>query len=401
MWRRIKNIYHFFVAGAANILFLFPARKLTVIGVTGTDGKTTTSNLIYHILISSGKKASMISSLGANIGTKIMPIGFHVTTPGSYQLQKLLRRAKRAKSQYFVLEITSHALDQNRVLGIPFAAGVLTNITSEHLDYHKTYDRYVKAKEKLLLKSKIAVVNRDDAAYGLLTESKNKKSLQNWVTFGFSESAEVNPMNFNMDKINLIGDFNKYNVLAAVAVCRKIGIEEKEIVEAVRTFKPPIGRLDFVYRGEFAVMIDFAHTPNAFEQLLKSLRPIIKGRIIHVFGSAGERDAQKRPYLGDISGSFADIDVLTTEDPRSEDASKIIEEIALGMDNPRAEVIKIPDRKQAITAAIEMAKKNDLVLITGKAQEASMNMGNGEEPWDEYKVVNEILISLNLKHEKN
>jgi UDP-N-acetylmuramoyl-L-alanyl-D-glutamate--2,6-diaminopimelate ligase len=147
-------------------------------------------------------------------------------------------------------------------------------------------------------------------------------------------------------------------------------------------------------------MIDFAHTPNAFEQLLKSLRPLVKGRIIHVFGSAGERDVQKRPYLGDLSSSFADIDILTAEDPRSEDALAIIDEIVAGIDNPKGEIIKIPDRKEAITAAIQMAKKNDLVLITGKAAEASMNMGNGEEPWDEYKVVNEILISLNLKHEK-
>ena len=147
-------------------------------------------------------------------------------------------------------------------------------------------------------------------------------------------------------------------------------------------------------------MIDFAHTPNAFEQILKSLRPIVKGKIIHVFGSAGERDSQKRPYLGDISMSFSDIVILTTEDPRSEDVNTIIEEIGSGIDSPKAQVLKIVDRREAITAAIGMAKKNDLVLITGKAAENSMNLGQGEEPWDEYEVVENILADLNLKMKK-
>lgn len=400
MWRSIKNFYHFFIAVFCNIFFLFPSRGMKVIGVTGTDGKTTTVNLIYHILKSSGKKVSMISSIGSVIGTNVMPIGFHVTTPGPFLIQKLLRQAKRLGSEYFVLEVTSHALNQNRVIGIPFKVGVLTNLTSEHLDYHKTYDNYLKAKEKLLIKAKVAVVNRDDSAYQLLTESKNLKSSENWITYGFSESAEINPLNFKIGNIKIIGEFNQYNILAAVAACKKLGISDEDIKKALLTFDLPKGRLDFVYRGEFAVMIDFAHTPNAFEQLLKSLRPIVKGKIIHVFGSAGERDVQKRPYLGDISASFADIVVLTAEDPRSEEANQIIEEISQGMDNPKAEVIKIPDRREAITAAIQMAKKNDLVLITGKSAEASMNMGHGEQPWDEYKVVDQILIYLNLKNEE-
>lgn len=401
MWRRIKNIYHFFIAVVCNIIFLFPSRKLKVIGVTGTDGKTTTVNLIYHILKESGKKVSMVSSMGAAIGNNITPIGFHVTTPGSYLLQKLLRKAVRQKSEYFVLEVTSHALDQNRVKGIPFEIGVLTNLTSEHLDYHKTYDNYLKTKEKLLEIAKVAVVNRDDGAYELLNKSKNKKNADQWITYGLSESSEINPDTFKIDKVKLIGEFNKYNVLAAVAVSKKLEIENNDIEKALLSFQLPKGRLDFVYRGEFAVMIDFAHTPNAFEQLLKSLRPLVKGKIIHVFGSAGERDAQKRPYLGDISTSFSDISILTAEDPRSENVTQIIEEISQGVDNPKAEIIKIPDRREAITAAIQMAKKNDLVLITGKSAELSMNMGHGEEPWDEYKVVDQILEVLNLKHAKN
>ncbi len=399
MWQKIKNIYHFFVAIFWNLLFLFPARSLKVVGVTGTDGKTTTVNLIYHILKTNNKKVSMVSSLGAVIGPKTYPIGFHVTTPESFLLQKLLFKAKRAKAEYFILEVTSHSIDQKRILGIPFEIGVLTNLTSEHLDYHKTYDNYVKTKEQLLKRAKVAVVNKDDLAYQMLSEAKNSKASNNWITYGFSEGSEINPNNFSLTNISndIIGDFNKYNILAAVGACRKLGLSDEEIKKALVTFSLPKGRLDFVYRKDFAVMIDFAHTPNAFEQLLQSLKPIVKGKIIHVFGSAGERDAHKRPFLGETSTSYADIVVLTTEDPRSEDVNKIIEEIESGIDNPKPQVLKIVDRKQAITAAIQMAKKDDLVLITGKASEASMNLGNGEEPWDEYKTVKDILADLNLK----
>ncbi|MBI3985186.1 MAG: UDP-N-acetylmuramoyl-L-alanyl-D-glutamate--2,6-diaminopimelate ligase [Candidatus Levybacteria bacterium] len=397
MWQKIKNIYHFFIAVFWNILFLFPARRLKVIGVTGTDGKTTTVNLIYHILKESGKRVSMVSSLGAVIGDKIYPIGFHVTTPQSFLLQKLFFKARRQGAKYFVLEVTSHSLDQERALGVPFEIGVITNLTSEHLDYHKTYDNYVKTKEKLLKKAKIAVVNKDDAAYQLLNQAKSSKDPKDWVTYGFFEGSEINPENFDISNANIFGEFNKYNVLAAVAACKSLGLSDEEIKKALLSFDLPKGRLDFVYRGEFGVMIDFAHTPNAFEQLLKSLRPIIRGKIIHVFGSAGERDTLKRPYMGDISASFADIVILTTEDPRSEDVNKIIEQIESGIDNPKGKILKIVDRKQAITAAIGMAKKNDLVLITGKAAENSMNLGNGEEPWDEYEVVRNILSDLNLK----
>lgn len=370
---------------------------MTVIGVTGTDGKTTTVSLIYHILKESGFKVSMVSTLGADIGSKTIPLGFHVTTPGSFVLQKLFKMAKISGSKCFVLEITSHALDQHRITGVPIKIGVLTNITNEHLDYHKTYDNYLKTKEMLLKKAEIAVVNKDDNSYSMLTESKSKKSNDKWITYGLFESAEVNPEKFNLNNFKILGDFNKYNLLAAVAVCRVLKIKDSEIGKAIQTFSLPKGRLDFVYRGQFGVMIDFAHTPNAFEQLLKSLRPIVKGKIIHIFGSAGERDTLKRSYLGETSAKYSDFVILTAEDPRTEDVSQIIEEIYSGIDNPKAEIIKIPDRKEAITAGIQIAKKNDLVLITGKAAEESMNMGKGEEPWDEYKVVNHILKELKLK----
>ncbi len=384
MWQKTKNLYHLFVAVSSNILFHFPAKKLTIIGVTGTDGKTTTVNLIYHILKSSGKSVSMLSSVGAYIGGKEYDTGFHVTTPSPFSLQSFLRKAVVAKSEYFVLEVTSHALDQHRIWGIPIKVGVLTNITHEHLDYHKTFENYLNTKLKLLQIADCDVVNRDDPSYKLLTRIKNSKSDSNWVTYGLSD-------NFRFDSEVLLGDFNRSNALAAVSVCRVLGLSDKEIDMAIKTFKMPTGRLDYVYEKDFSVVIDFAHTPNAFEQLLSSLRPKVKGRLIHVFGSAGERDSEKRPLMGKVSSDYADILFLTSEDPRSEDANKIIDEIESGIKKKDVKVFKIADRKEAITAAIKMADKKDMVLITGKAHEKSMNYSGKEEPWDEYKIVAEAL----------
>ena len=391
MFQRLKNIYHKFVAFLANLFFLFPGRKLVVVGVTGTDGKTTTVSLIYHILKSAEKKVSMLSSISAYIGDKEYETGFHVTTPSPFALQKFLKKAVDQGSEYFVLEVTSHALDQHRIWGIPFKIGVLTNVTNEHLDYHKTYENYVKTKEKLLRVAKIAVVSKDDGSYKLLGEARKTKKDENWITFGLSKNADLNPANFPFESKVLLGDFNKLNALSAAACCRVLGLSDKSIKDAIKTFKMPTGRFDFVYRKDFSVVIDFAHTPNAFEQILSSLRPEVLGRIIHVFGSAGERDRLKRPVMGEISAKFADVLVLTAEDPRSEDPDKIIDEVASGIKKKDVEVLKITDREKAIKAALEMVRAGDLVLITGKAHEKSMTFGKEDHPWDEYKTVEEAL----------
>jgi UDP-N-acetylmuramoyl-L-alanyl-D-glutamate--2,6-diaminopimelate ligase len=391
MWQKIKNIYHLLIAVIANIIYRFPGRKLTVIGVTGTDGKTTTVSMIYHILNESNEKVSMITSIGAKIKEKKYDTGYHVTTPGSFYLQKVLRKAVSTNNKYFVLEVTSHAIDQHRIWGIPFKIGVVTNITSEHLDYHKTYDNYLKTKEKLVRMADIAVVNQDDSSYNRLREDIINKSTENWISYGLSEEADINPKTFQIRENHLIGEFNEYNILAAISVCKTLGISDDKIKAALKTFELPVGRLDFVYDKDFKVVIDFAHTANAFQRVLSSIRPYVNGRIIHVFGSAGERDKLKRPLLGEISSNFSDIIILTSEDPRSENATDIIEEIKLGIKNDKTEVFKIVDRKEAIAAAIQMANKNDLVIITGKAQEKSMNYGKGEELWDEYQAVREAL----------
>lgn len=380
----------------ANLWYGFPSRKLTVVGVTGTDGKTTTVGLIYHVLHTAHMRASMISSVGAIINGKTSDLGFHVTTPSSWQLQKFLKKAKG----FLVLEVTSHALDQYRVWGVDFTVGVLTNVTHEHLDYHKTYKNYVLTKAKLLRNAKVSVVNRDDNSYKIITNYQLPITNQ-LITYGIKNNADVTPKSFTF-KTKLVGEFNKYNILAAVAACKALGIPDKDIKKGIGTFTPPIGRQEIIHPSagsgqvEFMVMIDFAHTANAFEQILLTVRPNVKGRLIHVFGSAGKRDYKKRPEMGRISTKYADVIVLTAEDPRGESIEKIMEEITKGIVNSKLKIenrklLMVPDRQEAIITAIRMAGKGDLVLLTGKSHEQSINYGRGEEPWSEHEAVRNAL----------
>lgn len=394
MWQRIKNTYHLGIAILANIYFGFPSRKLRVIGVTGTDGKTTTTSLIYHILNTAGLNSSMVTSVGAVVGGKNYDVGFHVTTPSSFAVQRFIKKAVDSRSKFLVLETTSHALDQYRVFGVKYEVGVLTNVTHEHLDYHKNYENYVKAKAKLLKMAKITITNIDDSSYKLISNFPSSVGRQflisKLVTYGIGKNADVNPENFSF-KTDLIGEFNIYNCLAAISACRALNISDEDIRSGLKTFKVPLGREDIVYDKDFKVMIDFAHTPNAIDQILKSVRPIVKGKIIHVFGSAGLRDRTKRPIMGKNSSRYADIIILTSEDPRSESVGKINNQIESGIAEKKVKVLKIQDRREAIETAIKMAKKGDFVLVTGKSHEKSMNYGHGEVSWDEYKVVREGL----------
>jgi len=390
MWQKIKNIYHLGMAILANLFYGFPSGKLGVIGVTGTDGKTTTTSLIYHILHAAGLNVSMVSSVGAVIGGKNYDVGFHITTPSSFAVQRFIKKAVSSGSKFLVLETTSHALDQYRVFGVKYEIGVLTNVTHEHLDYHRNYENYVKTKTKLLEMSKTAIVNRDDDSFKIISNLKSQ--ISNLKTYGMSADTDINPKTFPF-KTNLFGEFNKYNVLAAISACKALGISEKAIREGIESFVAPLGREDIVYGKDFTVMIDFAHTPNAIDQILKSIRPIVTGKIIHVFGSAGARDVTKRPLMGEMSSKYADIIVLTAEDPRGEPVEKIMTEIKSGI-NKKAKVLKIPDRKKAIEQAIKMAEKGDFVLVTGKSHEKSMNYGQGEVAWDEYMAVGSALKAI-------
>jgi len=406
MWQAIKNIYHLFTAIIANIWFGFPSKNLIIVGVTGTDGKTTTASLIYHILQKTGKKTALITSISAKIGKKEYDTGFHVTTPSSFPLQKYIKLANNSGARYLVIEVTSHALHQNRVFGIPFRVGVITNITHEHLDYHKTYKNYVDAKIKLLDMANIVVLNRDDESFDHIKSkfAEWKRKRKKIITYSISnKQADI-----VWDKLGLrtksLTEFNKENFLAAFAACLALGIDEQTIKDAISDFDLPRGRQEIVYDKDFCVMIDFAHTPNAFAKILPEVKKKQRsGRLIHVFGAAGERDASKRPLMGKIASEFDDIIVLTAEDPRSEKVEDINEQIKKGIDNKFIKLVpddleetilnkashkylfEIPDRKKAIEFAISLARKGDLVLLTGKSHEKSMNYGRGEESWDEYK----------------
>ena len=376
--QKLKNIFHLTNAFLANVFYGFPSKKITVIGVTGTDGKTTTTHLIAHILKSCGKKVSYISTIFAKIGEKEYDTGFHVTTPNPWLIQKLIKEAVNNKEEYFILETTSHALDQNRVWGINYKIGVLTNVSHEHLDYHLSYEDYLKTKVKLLKKADVAFFNKDDRSY--LYVKKMLKGRKKIIEY---QKLPIIKKNFpNLEK------FNQENFSAAYLVALNLGLRSEEVLKAIKTFKLPKGRFDLVYDKDFKVIIDFAHTPNAFLKLLSEIRKKYlknKGRLIHVFGSAGLRDNTKRPLMGEISSRFADFIILTEEDYRTEDPNKICQEIASGIKNKNYQVII--DRKKAIEKALKMAKKGDLVVLTGKAHEKSLCRGKTEYPWDEYQAV--------------
>lgn len=405
--RRFKNIAHMFLAIAANILYGFPSKEMSVIGVTGTDGKTTTASLIYHILHQNGFKTALISTVGAVIDDKDYDTGFHVTTPSPFKIQKYLKIAREKGCTHAVVEVTSHALDQNRVWGVDFKIGVLTNVTHEHLDYHRTYKNYVMTKIKLLLMSDVAISSSSGEWFKYVKDNVPHSKLKT-----YSLAAKV-PSDFSIKtcpfqiKTDLFGDFNLENILGASLTALELGISSVNIDKAVQTYKPPLGRQQRIIADGFEVMIDFAHTPNALEKILTVVRKETIGYLIHVFGSAGKRDITKRPLMGKAASSFADIIILTAEDPRGEDIEKINAQIAEGIDEKfqksdkkefgktKKVFISIPDRADAIAFAVSLASKNDTVLITGKGHEKSINYtGREEQQWSDEV---EVMRSLNAK----
>jgi len=401
--RKIKNTGHFAQAVAATVYNQFPSKGLTIIGVTGTDGKTTTSNLIYHILKSAGKKAAVISTIGAIIDGKNYDTGFHVTTPSPFAIQKYIRLAKKQGCTHIVLEVTSHALDQNRVWGVKFNIGVLTNITNEHLDYHKDYMNYVRTKLRLLKKSDLAIVNSNGQWFSEVQKVIPKKRMISYSLHG-NNKDDLSMINLPFQiKTSLIGDFNLENIIAAAATAFTLGIDALSIDQAVQSFKAPNGRQEVIGDTDGPlVMVDFAHTANSFENILPEIRKRTQGKLIHVFGAAGLRDTGKRPEMGKVASFYDDIIILTSEDPRSEKVEDINRQIKDGISNEFINateelstdgkmVYEIDDRKKAIEFALSKATRKDTVIITGKGHERSMNYGSGEIAWSDQEVVKEIL----------
>lgn len=379
----INNFYHLPLAFLANFLYGFPTKKLAVIGVTGTDGKTTTTNMVYQILKDAGKKVSMVSTINALVGGKSYDTGFHVTSPDSFKLQKFARKAVDSGDEYLVLEVTSHALDQYRFWGIKFDVGVITNITHEHLDYHKNWENYAKAKLKLIRDVKFAVVN--GGIRGL-------RGIRGKIfTFGLEE-GDFNKKDIKL-KLKIPGDYNLENALASLAVAFCLGIDRKIAQKVLENFKSLEGRMEEVKNNRaIKVVVDFAHTPNALVQVLKTLRSETHGKLIAVFGSAGKRDVEKRFLMGEISGRESDVTVVTAEDPRGE-IKKINQQIVAGAIKSGAKMndnlFVVENRNDAIEFAINsLAKKGDTVGIFGKGHERSMNLdGKKEIPWSDKEAV--------------
>lgn len=379
----INNFYHLPMAVIANIYYGFPANKLKVIGVTGTDGKTTTVNMIYQVLKEVGKKVSMVSTVGAVVGGKSFDTGFHVTSPSSFTIQKFARMSKEAGDEYLILEVTSHALDQYRFWGIKFDIGVITNITHEHLDYHKTFENYLQTKLKLIKGAETAIVNKE------IKGIKRKV-----ITF------DVNKGDFNQKevklKLKIPGDYNIENGLAALAVAFVLKINKTIAQRALENFTGVKGRMEEVKNNKgFKVFIDFAHTPNALENVLKALKREARGRLIAVFGSAGKRDTGKRSLMGEVAGRLADISVVTAEDPRGQLAlinSQIREGAKKAGAKEGVNFFIIEDRKKAIEFAVTNAKKGDIVGVFGKGHEGSINLdGKREIPWSDREVIESVL----------
>jgi len=398
----------------------FPSRKLRLIGVTGTDGKTTTVNLIWSVLRAAGHAAGLISSVNAVIGGEQYDTGLHTTTPDALEVQGYLAQMVQAGAEYAVLETTSHGLAQHRVTACEFDVAAVTNITHEHLDFHGSFEEYRQAKAALfrgLATSfrkagvpKVAVLNADDPssfpylrdiasdvqlAYGIDSPA-DLRAVDIELSGSGSRFAAVTPQGEFPVETRLPGPFNIYNALAAISVALSQGIDVEDIRAGIRAVERVTGRMEPLDLGQpFQAVIDFAHTPNSLRSALEASRGMARGRVIVVFGSAGLRDREKRPLMGEIAGELADRIVITAEDPRTEDLGEILRQIAAGCEKAgRREGVdywRIGDREEAIQFAVDMAEDGDLVLVTGKGHEKSMCFGTTEYPWSDHDAVRKAL----------
>jgi UDP-N-acetylmuramoyl-L-alanyl-D-glutamate--2,6-diaminopimelate ligase len=394
-----------------------PGHHLTMIGVTGTDGKTTTTNLIYQILKSAGYRAGMISTVNAVIGEQILDTGFHVTTPEAVDVQRYLSMMVDAGTTHAVIETTSHGWAQHRVDGCEFDVGVVTNITHEHLDEHGSLENYRLAKARLFSSltstkpktrgnPRMAVLNRDDSSYDFLSQYCSQLEGINILTYGLSANAQVFARRINygssgisievsfadrLIKIDsrLVGEFNVYNILAAYsATVGGIGVDPNAARDGIAAVTGIPGRMEAVNLSQdFSVIVDFAHTPNALFKALEAARKMTRGKVIVIFGSAGLRDRQKRRMMAETAIDLADYVVLTAEDPRTESLDAILIEMKSGAIAKGGIENKtfwcVPDRGEAIRKGISLASPGDIVMICGKGHEQSMCFGQVEYAWDD------------------
>lgn len=415
---RVEPYGHLAEAVFFNIINGFPARGMKVIGVTGTNGKTTTSFMIQKMLTEAGVKSGLMSTVGYGIGDDIKPQIHHMTNVSVPELMKRLKWMKSQNIEWLVLETTSHALAQNRVWGVPYSIVVLTNLTHEHLDYHRTFERYRDAKRKLF---KIANKNKSGLRLGIINAEDPSQEffasdIKNTVLYGLKKgdlkaaNVKLNPSGSSYKaqiekdmyeiKCHIPGSFNVYNSLAVVAVGRAVGLTQKQIEQGIAALKGVEGRMTIVDEGQdFDVIVDFAHTPDSFEKLFKDLKPVVKGKLIVMFGSAGRRDEAKRAVQGELAGKYADEVVITEEDDRDIDGNEIINQIADGAKKagktPEKDLFLILDRTKAINFAIQRANPGDTVLLLGKGHEKTIERADGEHSWDEIETAKKALTKLN------
>lgn len=422
LFSRIEPTGHLFESMLVAARYGFPGRKLRVIGVTGTNGKTTTSFFIQRMLYEAGIPTAITSTVAYGVGNDIQHQREHMTTAKASVLQSRLKRFKEQGAEWVVVEASSHGLAQNRIWGVPFEIAVLTNLTHDHLEYHGTFERYREAKLKLF-----KIANRYGLRYGVVNaEDPNAEvftqSVANSTTYGIQAGdIRASDIVLTSDKttytahvggeaytitVHIPGEFNVYNSLAAVAVGRKLGLTKEQIESGIAALTSVEGRMNAIDEGQnFKVLVDFASTPDGFEKFFSSVRPLVKGKLIAVFGSAGRRDESKRAEQGRIAGRYADVIIATEEDDRDEDGVAILEQIADGAVEAGKQkgesLFLIPNREEAIGFAFMQAKESDdMVVLLGKGHEKTIERADGEHPWNESEVARAALQELLHNHQQ-
>ncbi len=391
-------------AVAAAAFHGFPARQLRLVGVTGTNGKTTSVGMVRHLLDAPGARAASIGTLGVLVGSEGTPFdgGGGLTTPGPVELQRVLRALHDQGVRTVAMETSSHALHQKRVEGLRFDAAVFTNLTRDHLDYHVTMEAYLAAKAllvALLAEQGIAVVNADDPAwrslppaprtlrFGLATRADVRATTLKYTPRGSSWTLAIGKEQHRVT-LPLIGDFNVANALAAAAAALALGVREADVAARLSSMPQVPGRLEILHERP-TVLRDYAHTPDALERALAAVRPFTEGALTVVFGCGGDRDRGKRPEMGRIAEAGADRAIVTSDNPRTEDPERILDDIVAGMSHGRHE--RVEDRRAAIARAIAGAAAGDVILLAGKGHETYQIRGTEKLPFDERTIVREII----------
>lgn len=399
------------LALAAAEFYDHPTQSLRLAGITGTNGKTTTAYLVHSILETAHGNAGLLGTVEYRIGGRT--IEAKNTTPESLDLQGYFAELRDHGCRFAVMEVSSHALEMHRVEGCRFSVGVFTNLTQDHLDYHQTMDRYFAAKKKLFDGTgspppEWAVLNVDDARGAQLNAELRLKK----INYGWRESAAVHPasIDYSFDGLKmtvvtprgtlavesiLVGQPNAYNLLAAVATAIAMDIDMQTIEQGIRNLRSVPGRFDKVNCGQpFAVVVDYAHTDDALNNVIKAARQLTQHRVITVFGCGGDRDRKKRPKMGEVAGQLSDFTVLTSDNPRTEDPLRIIADAVVGLQRTSKSYAVEPDRYKAIRRALEEAREGDIVLLTGKGHETYQVVGDEKYPFDDREVAREILAQL-------